>query len=90
MNAKTEAARIMELSGLDIYEMTSGQGLPGGFSFTIPGVALGSHNVTVTREPGEWVLSYSDDPECGYIWIGRHDDLAMAYLDLIANRLGYK
>lgn len=79
--------RLQRLSGMDIFERRGGRDEPGGFKFVIPSTAISSDNVAITRDTDahSWVLTYED---AGRTWTGRHDNLTLAYLDLIAERLG--
>lgn len=86
LTPQEEYEHLRRLGGMDIFDMDHGRDLPGGFMFVIPHTAISSRDVSIRRdlEAHEWVLEYED---AGRTWVGRHENLTAAYLDLIANRL---
>lgn len=73
-------------TGMDIFHRQGGRGEPGGYKFTCPGVAIGSHDVHIEYRDGQWHLSYTDGTGTH---TGQAEDMVCAYLALIADRMGY-
>lgn len=79
--------RFEEASGWNVFAAPRGKDCPGAFRFTIPGVMIGGDDITLTREFGQWALRWFS-PDGNAVYVGRNDDLTLAYLDLIARRMG--